>query len=360
MREQELRQLAEELGGDLPGRTAITISLPVRPDGTARDAEATRLRNLIRRVERSLDALGLDREIRERIEHRLAVLPDEVARPGTARGHGVVCYLTADRTRVVRLGHEPPERALVADAFSLAIPITDLLAADDVDVLVLSTGGNDTEGARHYRLEDGVLHEQVDDDLPASWDIRDAETRHAESRDTSPQRDARIEGFLRQVDRVLLRRFGNPHDRQLVVVGTERLQAHWTAVADPVNRRAVVASVVGNVDRTPLSELARRVIEVVDASRRSVAAAAVAELAELDPGRTAAGVDDVVTLARAGRLHRLLVEDGATAEVEVDGVIIGDRIANAIRASFDAGTEVLVVPAGALDSQGGVAGIVRW
>ena len=80
----------------------------------------------------------------------------------------------------------------------------------------------------------------------------------------------------------------------------------------------------------------------------------------MDPARTAVGVDDVVTLAREGRLHRLLVEQGATAEVEVDGVVIGDRIANAVRAAFDAGTDVLVVPNGALETEQGIAGIVRW
>jgi hypothetical protein len=86
----------------------------------------------------------------------------------------------------------------------------------------------------------------------------------------------------------------------------------------------------------------------------------VEELRAMDPARTAAGVDDVVTLARAGRLHRLLVEEGATAEVEVDGVLIGDRIANAVRAAFDSGTDIRVVPKGALEHEEGVAAVVRW
>jgi hypothetical protein len=360
MRDQELRGLAAELGGEHPGRTAITVSMPVRPDGTERDAEATRLRNLVRSVTRSLDALGLERGVRERLESQLDALPEAVARANGRRGRGLVCYLTADVTRVVRLGHAPQERALVSDTFSLALPIADLLAADDVDVLVLSTGGNDTEGARHYRLEDDVLHEQVDEHLPASWDVRDAETRYAESRETSPSRDARLEDFLRRVDQALLGRFGNPHDRQLVVIGIERLHTHWDAVADPANRRAVVARIVGNVDHVPVSELTRRVIAAVEMARHEAARTAVTELEALDPSRTAVGVDDVVTLARAGRLHRLLVEEGATAEVEVDGVVIGDRIANAMRAAFDAGTEVLLAPAGALTAHGGVAGVVRW
>lgn len=118
--------------------------------------------------------------------------------------------------------------------------------------------------------------------------------------------------------------------------------------------------VEGNADHVRTAELAERVIGAVRAARLEEAKTAVAALEELDPARTAVGVDDVVTLARAGRLHRLLVEEGMTAEVEVEGVLLGDRIANAVRAAYDAGTEVLVVEPGLLARHGGIAAIVRW
>ena len=169
-----------------------------------------------------------------------------------------------------------------------------------------------------------------------------------------------MDDFLRQVDRVLLQRFGADHDRQLVVVGTARLRTHWYSVADPANLRAVVTQLDGNVDHVRPSVLRDRVIDAVRGERTAAALRAVDEWRELDPARTAAGVDDVVTLARAGRLHRLLVEEGVTAEVEVDGVVIGDRIANAVRAAFDAGTEILLVPCGALGTEQGIAAVVRW
>jgi stalled ribosome rescue protein Dom34 len=103
-----------------------------------------------------------------------------------------------------------------------------------------------------------------------------------------------------------------------------------------------------------------RVVEAVRGERERSARRAVEELRALDPSRTAVGIDDVVTLARAGRLRRLLVQEGATAQVEVDGVVIGDRIANAVRAAFDTGTEILIVPQGLLSTEQGVAGEVRW
>jgi stalled ribosome rescue protein Dom34 len=244
--------------------------------------------------------------------------------------------------------------------FPLAAPITDLLAADDLDVLLLSIGGGDNDGARHLRLVDGELSEEVGEGLPAEWDVRDVGERYLEEPKDSDWRDARIDDFLRQVDRTLLERFGVDHDRQLVIAGIARLRTHWYSVADPANLRAVVAQVDGNFDRARPSVLRDQVIEAVRAERAAEANGAIDALRGMDPARTAAGVDDVVTLARAGRLHRLLVEHGATAEVAVDGIVIGDRIANAVRAAFDAGTEILVVPEGALRAEEGIAAVVRW
>lgn len=359
MRTGELRVLAAELSGDLPGRVAITITLPTRPDGLDR-GEATRLRDLVRRASDALPELGLTRDVADGLSTRLAGLADEVERAPGRRGPGVACYLTAVRTRVLRLAHTPPERVLVGDMFPLAAPIADLLAADDLDVLVLSIGGGDTDGARHFRLLDAELSEVVGEGLPSEWDVRDVGERYREEPKDSDWRDARVDDFLRQVDRVLLARFGADHDRQLVVVGTARLRTHWYSVADAANLRAVVAQVDGNVDHVRPSVLRERVIEAVRGERHAAAMRAVDALRELDPARTAAGIDDVVTLARAGRLHRLLVEEGATAEVEVDGVVIGDRVANALRAAFDAGTDIILVPKGALGSEEGLAGVVRW
>jgi len=359
MRMGQLKALAAELSGDIPGRAAVTITMPTRTDGTDR-GEPTRLRHLARRAMDALPKVGLDRTVIDRLTERLGRLEDDVARTDGRRGPGIACYVTADRTRVLRLSHAPPERAIVADMFPLAAPIADLLAADDLDVLQLSIGGGDTDGARHLRLSEGELREEVGDDLPAEWDVRDVGERYLEEPKDSDWRDARVDGFLRQVDRALLQRFGVDHDRHLVVVGTARLRTHWYSIADPANLRAVVAQVDGNFDHARPSVLRDRIIETVQGERASQARAAVDELRAMDPARTAAGVDDVVTLARAGRLHRLLVEEGATAEVEVDGVVIGDRIANAVRAAFDVGTEILIVPKGALGVEEGIAAVVRW
>ena len=359
MRTEELRALAAELGGEVPGRVAVTITLPTRPDGLD-PGEALRMRHLADRAADALPRLGVAREVAGRLRDRLAALPEDLDRMPPPRGSGVAAYVTADRSRLLRLARAPIERVMLGDTFPLAAPIAEVLAADDLDLLVLSIGGGATDGARHYRLEAGELQELSGDGLPAEWDVRDAAERYREEPKDSDWRDARLDGFLRDVDRTLLQRFGADHDRQLVVVGTARLRTHWYSVADPANLRAIVAQVDGNADRLRPSELRALVVAAVEAERELAARRAVDEVRELDPARTASGIDDVVTLARAGRLHRLLVEDGLTAEVEVDGVVIGDRVANAVRAAYDAGTDVLVVPPGLLVEEQGIAAVLRW
>jgi hypothetical protein len=362
MRLNDLRQLADELAGS-PSDVCITITLPTHRHPPQNEQDPVRLRNASRAAIAALPKLRLDRDVLRRLTDRLEVLGDEVER-ATAHGQadlGLACYVTPDLTRVVTLSHDPPERVIVADEFSLATPITDVTTADDIDVIVLSTGGEATPGGRLYRLERGELTEHVDDMLPMSYDVRDRETRfNAESRPTGAKRDALVEGFLNRLDHHLTTVFGPNSDHQVVIVGVERLRSHFSAVRSAALSRNIVAEVDGNFDHRPLHELSQAVHSAVHAAREESARAAVAGLRGMPPQRTATSPDDIHQLARQGRVHHLLVESGVTDEVAVDGVVIGDRIARTIRACFDSGATITIVPPGSLKESGGIAATTRW
>lgn len=363
MRRDDLDRLAAELAtarGE--GEPAITITLPTHRHGPDNAQDPIRVRQLARQAAGSLDQLTLSRENRAALDQRLERLEADVdSQVGFhATDLGLACYVTPSTTRVVKLGHAPPERVIVSDEFSLAAPIADVVTADDIDVLVLSTGGGATEGARLYHVEGGGITAHSDDVLPASFDVRDRDTRFSEERVESPQRDAYIAGFLRSVDEHLLQLFGNPHDRQLVVAGIERLRSHWRSVAHDTNRRAVVAELDGNFDRTSEPELMARAVEAVAAARVAAAQEAIGELAAAPRGRVAGGIDDVSQLAAQGRIAKLLVEEGATDEVTVDGVVIADRVSRTIRAAYDTQADIVIPPAGALGDYDGVAAFTRW
>jgi hypothetical protein len=362
MRLQDLRQLADELAA-APSDVCITITLPTSRRPPQNEQDPVRVRKAARAAVAALGKMQLERDVERRLTERLEGLEQEAER-ATAHGGGdlgLACYVTPELTRVVTLSHTPPERVIVADEFSLATPITDVTTADDIDVIVLSTGGDATPGGRLYRLERGELHEHVDEVLPMSYDVRDRETRfNAESRPTGAKRDALVEGFLNRLDHHLATVFGPNSDHQVVVVGVERLRSHFAAVRSPTLSRNIVAELDGNFDHRSLHELATAVQDAVRATRDTAARAAVDELRAMAPKRTATSPEDIHQLARQGRVHHLLVESGATDEVAIDGVVIGDRIARTIRACFDSGATITIVPSGSLPESGGIAATTRW
>jgi hypothetical protein len=340
----------------------VTATVPIDPHVPGHDQARTRVRKAARAAIAALPKVGLQREVAERLASRLEDLPDEVERQvGYASiAQGLACYVTPDVTRIVSVHHAPPERVMVADAFSLAVPITDVARRVDVDVLVLSTGGGATSGARLYHLDDAGITERVEDGLPMSYDPRDADPRHAdEGTPDAAKRDARLTDFLNVLDEALTAVLGNGDGAPLVIVGVERLRRHFADVRSAALTRRVLTEVDRNVDRATDAELAAIVRDAVIAARRDEALAAIAELRELPPVRTATGPDDIHAMAAEGRVHHLLVEEGATDQVEQDGVILGDRIARTIRACFDSGARITVVPAGSLGN-GGIAAIARW
>jgi hypothetical protein len=362
MRVDELKDLADELGRETTS-VAITLTLPIVTTALGDEQGPTRVRNAARAATAALPRIEVSADERRALEARLADLEGEVSRQnGFGRVHrGLACYITPTITRVVRLAHTPPERVIVADAFSLAAPIRDLATDDSVDVIVLSTGGGSTPGARLYRFADGVLAEVSDDDLPMAHDIRDDYPRDAsEGTPDAKARDIHLEAFLRDVDTHLVKLLGRDHHRRIVIVGIERMRTHFAAVRSETIARAVVAEIDGNVDRVPTPTLADEVRRAVADADERAALAAIAAFNELAPARTAAGAEDVHAMAAEGRVHRLFVEDGATDVVAVDGVIVGDRISGTIRAAYDAGAEITIVPRGALGERGPVAAIARW
>jgi hypothetical protein len=330
---------------------AVTITLPTHRHAPDNAQDPIRVRNAARRAADALGQLSLSREHRGALTGRLDALESEVERQVGFRhtNLGLACYVTTGQTRVVAVGHTPPERVIVSDEFSLAVPLRDVVSADDVEVLVLTTGGGSTEGARLYHLERGELVESSAAAFPMSWDVRDRDRSYA-NRIEAAQRDALIESFLRRVNRSLAEHYGDTDAPDMVVVGVRRLRDHWRSVSPAQLTSAVVAEVDGNVDRVPLSELQRQVEEALTAAADTSAAEALGRVANVERSKVAAGVDEVHLLAGQGRLRRLLVEEGAADEVVVDGVVIADRVALTLRSAYDSGAEILVLADGAMAS----------
>jgi hypothetical protein len=367
MRHEQFARLASELAeAAASSPTAITITLPTHRHSPDNAQDPVRVRNGARQAAAALEHLDLSRDERRQLKARLGALVDEVdAQVGfRSTDLGLACYVTTGVTRVVSVGHTPPERVIVSDEFSLAVPLADVVSADDVEVLVLTTGGGATDGARLYHLERGELTEADSEVFPLSWDVRDRNRSYADGIE-SDRRDAHIENFLRRVNSGLEGMFGAADARPLVLVGVRRLRDHWRRVAPRRLSDAVVADVEGNVDRVPLPVLRDQVVAAVTEAARTRALGALAQLERAELSSVATVADDIHRLAGEGRLRRLLVEEGATDEVSVEGVVLADRVALTVRRAYDSGAEVVIMPEGSLASSqltggGRIAAEVRW
>lgn len=358
MRADALKDLADELDRGTAG-VAVTITVPITTTALGDEQGPTRVRNAVKAATAALARRDVDPDERAALEERLAGLEAAIARDnGFARvHHGIACYVTPTITRIVALDRTPRERVIVNSRFWLAEAILD--PHDDVDVVVLSSGGGSTPGARRYRLTDDAFTEVTDDLLPYEHDVRDHGERRKDEPPDAEQRDAYLDGFLNEVDHHLVGIDDGAH-RPVVLVGVRHLLDRFRRVRSPELARRVVAEVDGNVDRAPDSDLARRVRDALDDARARAAAEAVAAFVETPPVRTAVGLDDVRALAADGRVHRLLVEEGAVDEDRDGDVVVEDRVAATVRAAHDAGAEVIAVAPGALGDKGPVVAIARW
>ena len=367
MRRNQFVKLAAELAeAAAASPAAVTVTVPTHRHAPDNAQDPVRVRKGAKAASSALEKLSLDRFQRRELSERLELLPEAVEEQvGFRRTDlGLACYVTTDLIRVVSLGHAPPERTIVADEFSLAAPLADVVSADDVDVLVLSTGGNATDGARLYRLERGELSEATGGVFPLSWDVRDRDRSYATGIE-SDKRDALIEGFLRRVNEGVDELFGADSDRALVLVGIRRLRDHWRKVAPSRLARQVVAEVDGSMDRVSLPVLRDQVIAAVAAAARRRALSELDRLERMDRLSVATVADDIHALAREGRIRQLLVEEGAADEVTVDGVVLGDRVATTLRRTYDAGGGITIMPermlsSSALTGGGLLAAEVRW
>jgi hypothetical protein len=358
--------LVRTVAADEPPVT-VTLVLPVDGASPDRGPDGILARRLARTAVAALTAGGdglpdVDRDAMSELADRLDEVADEIGQrlDRSVRGEGLACVVTPTTARIVGLTRTPRERVVVEAAPTLIDPLLDAVTADpEVDVLVVSTGGGATAGTRLLRLSDHQLDEPAGTGFPMTHDVRD----HGEPRKEEPPddriRDAYVDDFLRRVDAALVALPEAGRERPLVVVGTAELRDRFAAVRSGVVDRRVVADVDGNHDRLLDSQLAAAVRDALEAARRDRAIAAVADLEELPPTRRAGGTD-VDALAAEGRVHRLLVEDGAADETLVDGVVVTGRIARAVRAAHDTGAEVVVVPPGALGERGGIVAVLRW
>ena len=275
---------------------------------------------------------------------------------------GVAVFVSPGLSRVVPLDEPVQPSAVVGERFA----IRDLVSATSGDlrarIVVLSQ-----ERSRCIDLTDGTIAERRDFGFPVDVVApTEADTPHGDFPLDEHEHAEAVKFVLRAVDRALGSLEG--HDpRPLVLVGAERDLAYFDEVSD--HRANIVGRLHGNHLRDTPEQIVRLVRPALEEYEREQQRDACDEVREAIGTHAVSGIAESWLAARAGRGHRLVVEDRFRFPVHlVEG---SPEPAPEDEDSFDAVTDIMaevlrhdgdivVVPAGDLDDLSHVALLTRY
>jgi hypothetical protein len=337
-----------------------------------------RYKNLVRDAERSLREKYSGREVRPLLEPFQALADDYHF--WTHQREGLAVLAAAGTFEVFRLQRPVKELVVVADTFHLKPLLRMVQSADRFQVLCL-----DRHEAKLFEGNRDALDEVDVGDMPATIKAALGEQL------TDPQRgiaynaqpavfhgqggkkdevDKDTERFFQVIDREVLARFSRPSGLPLILAALPEHHAEFRRVSrNPFLQPGGVAKHPGSL--TP-EQLRAEVWQVVEPTY-------LARLARLtEDQRTAAArglaasdLNDVAKAVAASRVGVLLVEadrvvpgrfDPATGEVRPGRLAdpeVGDVIDDLAETVLRTGGEVVVVPAGRMPTDTGLAATFR-
>jgi len=350
-----VKQLAE-----LHGEPAVSIScsLDVRRPGNAHDpAVLASLRDkAVEQVEARVHGHAATLLI-DRIDAALASV--DLQHPS----HGIAVFVSPAVSRVFSLDALVEPDVVVGERFAIRDLVTAMLRTPRARVIVLSehkTRCIDVTGDEATERRDFGFPVEVIAPTAADTPHRDFpldEHEHAEA----------VRFVFRDVDRAV-DAVQELDARPLVVVGAERDLAYFDEVTDLGAQ--IVARLRGSQEHDTPNELARLVRPALEAHERRQQQVACDEAREAIGSHGLSGIADTWLAARAGRGHRLIVEDGYRAAARLVGETFEaasdgdagsfDAVADTVEEVVRHDGDVIVVPAGSLADLGHIALVTRY
>jgi len=355
MNKEALEQLAK-----LRGAPAVSILCPLdtrRPGNPHDTATLATLRDRAAEQVRATVEKGAATSTMSRVDDALASLDLQHPPPGVA------VFVSTDVSQVVPLDTSVDPEVVVGERFAIRGLLTAVLQSPRVRVVALSqtgarcidlTGSNATERLDHgFPLE---VHAPVEADAPHR-DFPLDEHEHAEA----------AKFALRAVAKAL-RALQRHDDRPLVLLGAERDLAYFDEITD--EGASVIGRVHGDYEREAATAIAEIVRPALDAYQHERQQLAGDEVREAIGSRAVAGVTQTWTAARAGRGHRLVVEQSLRFPAHVVGEALEaarpdesdvfDAVEDTIEEVIRHGGDVIVVPQDCLSDVGRIALLTRY
>jgi hypothetical protein len=276
---------------------------------------------------------------------------------------GFAVFVSPTASRVITLGAAVSPRVVVGDGFALLDVLATMSRELRARILVLSQ-----TTSRCIDMVGDDATERVSHGFPvAAVAPTEADTPHRDF----PLSEHEYSEAAKYVFRAVANALTEVHrldPRPIVLVGAERDLAYFEAMAP--GDIDVVGRVHGNHERDSALDVARVARPALEHYRGAEQQAACTEVREAMTTRALGGIADVWAAARAGRGHRLVVEEGCSFPAKVaDGSVeltsageVGsfDAVDDTVRAVIRDGGEVVVVGAGELADLGRIALLTRY
>jgi hypothetical protein len=312
----DLRQLATAAD-----QYSVSVYLPTHPTGNERAQDPIRLKNLLARARREMEALGLPpRQIDELLAPADAV--HDQADFWTEMSNGLAVLIDTHGMRTYRLPTLVDELSVVADHFHLK-PLLASLAADEV-FYVLALSQNQVRLLRGNRF---ALNEVSLGEIPASlaealrFDDRESQLQsHGSHRVGSGTVVATFhgQGAGKDMDKVDLDRFLTAVDHgvreivgttsaPLVLAGVDHVVGHFRKLSG--SAQIVEGDVRGNQDRVSADDLHRRAWPLVQPLLEAAQNDALRAIATASKP-TLSALPQIVVSSMDGRIESLVLPRG--------------------------------------------------
>lgn len=348
---KQLAQLREE--------PAVSILCPFDTHRPGNEHDSAVLRELHDRAVQNVDSLlhgPAAASLISRINNALDSI--DLQHPNPA----VAVLVSPNLSRVITLDVPVDPSVVVGDRFAIRELVSAMSKRISARVLLLSQ-----ETSRCLDLTGEKVVERLDFGFPVEVvPPTEADTPHHDFPLDEHEHAEAAKFVFRAVNHALgaLERHGR---RPLVLVGAERDLAYFDEVTD--HRANVIGRVHGNHQRATPDDIAHLVQPVLAEHRRRQQRDACDEAREAIGTHAVSGIADTWQAARAGRGHRLVVEDGYCFPARlIEGSVVAapdptespDAVEDVVEEVIRHDGDVVVVPAGSLTDLAHIALLTRY
>lgn len=362
--------------------TCISLYQPTHRHIPENQQDLIRYKNLVQKIEQSLEKKYDKREIEQRMKPFYDILQDE----GFWRRskEGLVIFASTEQCIVYRLQRPVEELAIVADSFHMKPLIRINQSADRYHLLGLNREEFAIFEGSRYDIEKIELHPDIRNTFEKAVG-EEYEEKKVTPTGSGPRDQTMMHGFgskkdvihkvtdkfFRIVDSEVIKHFSRPMELPVYLVALDEYHSMFQQISkNSFLREQGIKADYQALELNDLKDAAWKILEPIYLEKTQ----ALVEQFETARAKDE-GSDDIAQVARAateGRISRVLIESdkiypgrvhletGELTEADIDNPEIDDVLDDIAELVFKQKGEVVVVPKERMPSDTGVAAVYRY